>query len=161
LEVAEYSLAQGIDHEAAFCWWAPHVIKRHEQIISAVNNCYLKQTHKLGIAVPKTVQDAVQLDLANGNTLWMDTVALEIASVGVAFKQLPDGKDAPIGYQFIECHMIFDVKLDGFRRKARMVAGGHMAEVPPAVMTYASMVLQESVRIALTIMTWKSRQVTS
>jgi hypothetical protein len=49
------------------------------------------------------------------------TVALEIASVGTAFKQLPDGKDALIGYQFIECHMIFDVKLDGFRRKAHMV----------------------------------------
>jgi hypothetical protein len=38
LEVAKYSLAQGIDHEAAFCWWVPHVIKRCEQIISAVNN---------------------------------------------------------------------------------------------------------------------------
>jgi hypothetical protein len=78
----------------------------------------------------------------------MDVVALEIASVGIAFKQLPDGKDAPIRYQFIECHMIFDVKLDG---KARMVAAGHMAEAPPAMMTYASVVSQESVRIALTI----------
>jgi hypothetical protein len=47
LEVAAYSLAQGIDHEAAFCLWAPHVIKRPEQIISAVNNHYLKQTHKI------------------------------------------------------------------------------------------------------------------
>jgi hypothetical protein len=69
LEVAEYSLAQGIDHEAAFCWWVPHVINRHEWIISAVNNRYLKRTHKFGIAVPKTVRDATQLDLANGNTL--------------------------------------------------------------------------------------------
>jgi uncharacterized membrane protein len=45
------------------------VITRREQIISAVNNRYLKRTHKFGIAVPKTVQDATQLDLANGNTL--------------------------------------------------------------------------------------------
>jgi hypothetical protein len=55
LEVAKCSLAQGIDHKAAFCWWVPHVIKRCEQIIYAVNNRYFKQTHKFGIAVPKTV----------------------------------------------------------------------------------------------------------
>jgi hypothetical protein len=96
LEVAKYALAQGIDHKAAFCWWVPHVIKRCEQIISAVNYCYLKQTHKFGSPVPKTVRDAVQLDWVNGNTLWMDTVALEIVSVGIAFTQLPDGEDAPI-----------------------------------------------------------------
>jgi hypothetical protein len=83
----------------------------------------------------------VQLDLVNGNTLWMDVVALEIVSVGIAFKQLPDGKDALIRYQFIECHMILDVKLDGFCQKYSMVAGGHMAEASPAVMTYASVVL--------------------
>jgi hypothetical protein len=44
LEVAKYSLAQGMDHEAA-C-----VIKRREQIVSAVNNRYLKWTHKFGTA---------------------------------------------------------------------------------------------------------------
>jgi hypothetical protein len=47
--------------------------------------------------------------------------------------------------------MIFDVTLDGFRQKACMVAGGHMAEAPPGVMTYTSVVSQESVCIALTI----------
>jgi hypothetical protein len=35
-------------------------------------------------------------------------------------------------------------------RKARMVAGGHMTD-NPAVLTYASVVSRESVRIALTI----------
>ncbi len=31
------------------------------------------------------------------------------------------------GFQEIECHIIFDVKMD-FTRKARFVAGGHMTE---------------------------------
>ena len=31
--------------------------------------------------------------------------------------------------------MIFDVKLDGFKRKARLVAGGHMTDAP-AVLTF-------------------------
>jgi hypothetical protein len=54
----------------------------------------------------------------------MDTVMLEIVQVGIAFTQLPDGKDTLISYQFIECHMIFDAKLV-FVEKL-MVAGGHM-----------------------------------
>jgi hypothetical protein len=39
----------------------------------------------------------------------------------------------------MECHMVFDVKIEGFRRKARLVAGGHTTETP-AVMTYATKV---------------------
>ena len=46
--------------------------------------------------------------------------------------------------------MIFTVKMEDFRRKARYVAGGHMTDAP-AVMTYASVVSQELVRIALTV----------
>ena len=44
--------------------------------------------------------------------------------------------------------MIFDIKMEDFRRKARFVAGGHMTKAP-AAMTYASVVSRETVRIAL------------
>ena len=41
------------------------------------------------------------------------------------------------GYQKVDCHMMFDIKLgENFRRKARMVAGGHQI-VRPAALTYA------------------------
>ena len=46
--------------------------------------------------------------------------------------------------------MIFDVKMEDFRRKARFVAGGHMTKAPSA-MTYASVVSRKTVRISLTI----------
>jgi hypothetical protein len=46
--------------------------------------------------------------------------------------------------------MIFDVKMEDFRRKARFVAGGHTTDTPYA-MTYASVVSRESMRIALTL----------
>jgi hypothetical protein len=55
----------------------------------------------------------------------------------------------PVGYQRIPCMLIYDVKMD-FTRKTRLVAGGHVTQ-PPAVLTYASVVSRESVRIALTI----------
>ena len=43
--------------------------------------------------------------------------------------------------------MIFDVKMD-FTRKARLVAGGHMADTP-ASLTYSSVVSRDSVRLGL------------
>ena len=64
-------------------------------------------------------------------------------NVRVAFEVLPDGKPIPIGCQFMSCHMIFDIKMDDFRQKTRLVAGGHMTEAP-ATITYASVVSRES-----------------
>jgi hypothetical protein len=46
--------------------------------------------------------------------------------------------------------MIFDVKKEDFWRNARFVAGHHTTDVPHA-MTYASVVSQDSIRIALTL----------
>ena len=49
------------------------------------------------------------------------------------------------------CHVIWDIKLgENFRRKARLVAGGHTTETPSSI-TYSSVVARDSVRIALSI----------
>jgi hypothetical protein len=108
----------------------------------------LKWTHKFGIALPKTVKEALELDNKNGNTFWADFIAKEMKDVCVAFKILLDGQSGPIGYQKIPCHMIFNIKMEDFRRKTRLVAGEHMTKAP-ATITYASMVSRETVRIAL------------
>ena len=154
VETAEYATAQGIDHEPAFNWWVPHVLKRRDRIISAVkrrgNTRYMKRTHKFGIEVPKTIKEAYALDAKNGNTLWADAIAKEAKSVRPGIKVLAEEEDPPPGHQRIRCHWIFDIKMEDFRRKARYVAGGHMTE-PPASITYASVVSRETVRIALTI----------
>ena len=60
-------------------------------------------------------------------------------------------EDLPIGYQEIKCHMIFDIKLgDKFRRKARLVGGGHTTTETVSI-TYSSVVSRDSVRTALII----------
>jgi hypothetical protein len=46
--------------------------------------------------------------------------------------------------------MIFDVRMEYFRRKARFVAGGHTTDTPNTI-TYASVVSRELVRVALTL----------
>jgi hypothetical protein len=151
IAVAEYAVAHGIDKEPAFVWWVPYVLKKRDRIISAVNKRYHSRTHKFGFEIPKTVERARQIDRELGsNTLWQDAIAKEMNAVRVAFKILDDNQEPPVGYQFMKCHMVFDIKLDGFKRKARLVAGGHMTETP-AVMTFASVVSRETVRLALTI----------
>ncbi len=81
---------------------------------------------------------------------WADAIAKEMTNVQVAFDPLQDGIQPPNGYQFVQCHVIFDVKMEDFCWKARLVAGGHVTDVPPTV-TYASVVSHETVPIALTM----------
>ena len=153
VQVAEYALARGIDHEPAFNWWVKHTLRKRDSIISLVQRRqtrYLKKTSKFGVELPKTVAEALELDKKNGNTLWADAIAKEMKNVKIAFDILPDGAYAPRDYQRVVCHMIFDVKMEDFRRKARLVAGGHLTDTPKC-MTYSSVVSRESVRIALTI----------
>jgi hypothetical protein len=102
IETAEYAVTKGVDHEPAFNWWVPHVLKMCDRIISLVckrTTRYLKRTHKFGIEVPKTVKEALALDCKNGNTLWADAIAKEMKEVCIAINILPDGCSAPIGYQ--------------------------------------------------------------
>ena len=80
----------------------------------------------------------------------MDAISKEMTNLRVAFDILKDGYHMPIGHQQINCHLIYEVKMEDFRRKARLVAGGHMPETPK-FMTYSSVVGRETVSIALTI----------
>jgi hypothetical protein len=74
-------------------------------------------------------------------------------NVRPAFEVWEKSKDEiPIGYQQINCHLIFDVKMgENFQRKAQFMAGGHTTEVPDYLITYSSVVSRDSVRIDLTI----------
>jgi hypothetical protein len=158
VEVAKYAVTTEIYTEPAFHWWVTFTIKKRNIIISAVTSRYHKRTHKFGIEVPKSIADAVRLDKENGNRLWQDGLDKEMNDVRVAFDMHDDDQEIPVGYQMIRTHIIWDVKMEDFRRKARCVAGGHMTEVPSTI-TYASVVSRELVRIALTLAALKDLQV--
>ncbi len=78
------------------------------------NPRYLKWTHKFGIKLPNTIKEALELDKKNGNTFWADAIAKEMKDVCITFKILLHGQSAPIGYQKIPWHMIFDIKMEDF-----------------------------------------------
>ena len=101
---------------------------------------------------------ALELDKKNGDTNWDYVITSDTNNVKVVFDVLLDGNNAPIGHQFVKCHMIFDVNMEDFRRKDRYVAGGHMINVPPTT-TYDIIVSRDKVCLALIIDDMNSLQV--
>ena len=150
VQVAEYAVKNCIDSEPAFAWWVPFTLKKNLRIIAKIKTRYMTRKHKFGIELPKSVKEALEIDSKTNTTFWKDAIALEMKNVDVAFSDLEDGEAVPVGYQKINCHMIFDIKVGSLKRKARFVAGGHTTDAPTA-MTYASVVSRESVRIGLLI----------
>ena len=141
-----------LETKPAFAWWVPFTLKRRNRIIAATNKRYLKRTHRFGIEIPKTCDDCDRIGKENGNTLWQDAICKEMLKVRIAFKTLGDDESPPPTFQEMGCHiLVYDIKMENFQRKARLVAGGHMTEVSSGMMTYASVVSRESVRIALTL----------
>ena len=155
VELAEYAQERGLNEEPAFAWWTSTALKKRDKMISRVKSRYWKTTHKLGIRLPKSVQEAFELDRLNGNDFWRAAIEKEMSKARVAFQRLdgytPDdvrANKALVGYQETKGHWIFDIKMDGkFTRKARFVAGGHLIDAPSSL-TYSTVVTRESVRIA-------------
>ena len=156
IELAEYAVANHIQEEPAFKWWVSETLRLRNRIIGKVKSRYWKTSHKYGVRLPHSVQEALQIDKETGTDFWWNAIQKEMKKVMVAFEydesvtpqQIRDGlaKGNYVGFQEIKCHMIFDVKMD-LTRKARFVAGGHLTE-PPASITYSSVVSRDSVRLA-------------
>jgi hypothetical protein len=62
IEVAEYAVTNRLIEEPAFKWWVPHVIHWRNRIISKVKSRYWKMTHKFGIRLPKSVEEALEIE---------------------------------------------------------------------------------------------------
>eukprot|EP00934_Nitzschia_sp_Nitz4_P003470 Nitzschia sp. Nitz4//scaffold67_size101165//1728//3143//NITZ4_004518-RA/size101165-processed-gene-0.54-mRNA-1//-1//CDS//3329556441//3460//frame0 len=155
LELAEYATANQLTDEPAFAWWVKHAMRKRDQLIAKVKSKYWRASHKFGIHLPHLVEEAYELDCLNNNTHWADAIEKEMKRILTAMERF-DGTEAEackqlIGYKQIKCHMIFDdVKMEGLKQKARFVAGGHTTETPRSI-TYTSVVIRETVRIALLI----------
>ena len=106
MEVAEFTRAKGIDQEPAFAWWVPYTLRKREIILSAIKSRVRKTTHKFGIEIPTSVEDAERIDAANYNSFWRDAISLEMHNVGVAFEVLDGGRKAPPGWNKLTGHLV-------------------------------------------------------
>ena len=62
LKLAEYSHQIQISQEPAFSWWAPHVIKKRNRIISKLNYKNWTGTHKYEVKITKSVKEEIAID---------------------------------------------------------------------------------------------------
>ena len=130
VQVAEFTISNLIAEEPAFAWWVPFMMKKRNRILAKVKSKYWLRSHKFGIRIPKSVEEAKKVDDQNGNTLWWDEICKEMHNMRRALEVFEGTKDQlPVGYQFMKCHMIFNVKFgENVHHKAWLVAGGHMTE---------------------------------
>jgi hypothetical protein len=88
-----------------------------------------KPQFKYGVQVPRNIKQAIDFDKSNNNTLWQDSIKLEIKAL--TDLECFDFKDPEYKcgseYQKTTLTMIFGVKQD-LRHKARLVAGGHLVD---------------------------------
>ncbi len=164
IQIAEYTMANKLANEPAFNWWVHTVLRKRNRIVAKVKR-YCQTTHKFGIRLPQTVAEA----LANHQTrtdFWQKALRKDMNKVKVAWtaadgvspKQAQTGKESSmIGYQEIQCHVMFDVKVD-FTRKAWFVDGGHTADTPGSI-TYLSVVSRDGVQLAFLIAGLNDRDV--
>jgi hypothetical protein len=153
IETAEYAYANKIIDEPAFAWWAKDVLQKRDRIVGKLKTCYWCTTHKFGVQLPHSVEEALKIDSHTKTSHWRTAIKKEMTNVRPAFQrwdgtveQASNGKSL-VEYQRIRCHMVFDVKMDNLTRKARFVAGGHTTKTPASI-TYSSVVSRDSVRIA-------------
>ncbi len=81
--------------------------------------------------VPRDYKHALELDACNKNNKWADATSIELAQLNESKTFTDKGKDVPppSDYKKITVCIIYDVKHNG-QHNARLVAGGHLTEVP-------------------------------
>ncbi|CAJ1941171.1 unnamed protein product [Cylindrotheca closterium] len=120
IEVADYTISKGIQDKPAFAWWVPHIVRKRARFLGMVKSKYWERTHKYGIRIPKSIREAIKIDKENGDTLWEDSIQMEMKNNQIAFEEFDGDVEKLMGYKKITGHLVFDVKLgENFRRKAR------------------------------------------
>ena len=81
VQLAEFAISNRIAEEPAFVWWVPFVMKKRNRILAKVKSKYWLRSHKFGIRILKSVEEAKKVDNQNGNTLWWDAICKEMRNV--------------------------------------------------------------------------------
>ena len=74
-------------------------------------------------------KEALVLDKRNDYILWADAIVKEMCSVQCVLVLKAWGYIPSPGHKFIKYHIIFDVKIEYLRCKARMDAGDQMNQL--------------------------------
>jgi len=111
-----------------------------------------KDRTKFGIRIPNSVKEALEIDAQNKNSLWGEAILKELNALQKAgvFAFYPPNYKVGKDYQYCPLRIIFDIKQEDLRRKARMVAGGHVID-SSMYESYSSVVQMRTIRLLETV----------
>jgi len=149
---AEYAIESDILHLRGWRRFRRYLSHEKKAMIRAFCRVVKLQAqnprYQFGVRVPNTYQEAMALDKANGSTFWKDAIQKELDQIKeYRTFHVWHGSTPPEGYQFVRVQLVFAVKHD-LRRKAGLVAGGHMTN-PPSEEAYSSVVTLKGMRICI------------
>ena len=104
IKTVKYAISQNLQRVLAFNLWVPLVVKKCEHIILLAKKWsahYLKNTHKFGVRLLKSLDEAYSLDAENENFLWTKAISKYMTDVNVDFKALGGGEEMHIGYAYV------------------------------------------------------------
>ena len=90
IELAENAVSNKLSDEPALRWWVKSTLKGRNKLINKFKTRVTSMKIKFGVEVPSTVEEALQLDLENGNKLWKEAIAKKMANSRVAFLNTRD-----------------------------------------------------------------------
>lgn len=70
----------------AFDWWGPHTLHERNRMISKVNSRCWRMTHKFGIRLPHSVEEALEIDGQTGKDFWRKVINKEMSKVEAAWR---------------------------------------------------------------------------
>ena len=76
-----------------------------------------KRTQKFVLELPKMVNEVHAFNKKNRNTLSQDAIQKEMKNVKIAFHIISEDKKPPGEFQYVNCYMVFDIKMADFWRK--------------------------------------------
>ena len=99
-----------------------------------------------GVEIPRNTKHALELDTANGNNLWRESIDKELQMINQfqTFRRLKEGERLSSDYKRVPYFIVYANKFDG-RRKARLVANGSQTNIDTEEV-YSGVVGMETVR---------------
>ena len=75
VDLDEYAIENEISDEPAFNLGVKNTLQHRDRIISKVKSKYWQTPHSFGIRVPKTVEEAYDIDRQSGIDFWTKAIA--------------------------------------------------------------------------------------
>ena len=150
ITLSDYARKNNLLNKKGWKWAKKIKVDATKLIRMCKRVCKVKRNeprYMFGVKVPHNHKQSLEFDKENGNNLWEEATKKELDQIidYNTFKILEAGSQPPKDHTYVSLTLLYVVKHDG-RRKARLVAGGHLTD-PATEDVYSSVVGPEGIRL--------------